>query len=189
MNKVLFGIFLVFFKTNTSFLDIGIVYSLTNLIGYIMIFFGLKELERRYEVITRAQSVVILMILHSVTLFLLNATGNSPLEIPIDSYTAILAAAGLVFVVGGMFMIFVVISQLLRVFEHGAGAQFYVRRLNVICAAMMTVFVLAGLSYFLFQMTPGVAQVWMAVLLLLKVVFIASFYSEMIRHKERLAEQ
>ncbi|WP_160289503.1 hypothetical protein [Jeotgalibacillus alimentarius] len=86
-------------------------------------------------------------------------------------------------------MIFVVISQLLIVLENEAGEHFYVKRLNVVCAAMMTVFALAGFSYFLFQMTPGVAQFWMGILLLLKVAFIVSFYNEMIRHRERVAEQ
>jgi len=39
MVNVLVGLLFVFFKPNFNFLDIGVAYNLTNIIGYLLIFF------------------------------------------------------------------------------------------------------------------------------------------------------
>ncbi|WP_033542156.1 hypothetical protein [Planococcus sp. CAU13] len=179
MINVLFGLLFVFFKPNFEFLDIGIAYYLTNIIGYLLLFFGVRELGRQYEKVLKAQPYVIFMIFHSILFFLLNISGNSPLTMPMDSHLAVVSLIGLSFVIAGMFMVFVIISFLIE----GLQAEFPARRLSMVVVLMMMTFALAGLCYFFI---PGIAPILMSVLLVLNVIFLFGFYSLFIRNNERV---
>ncbi|KIL51102.1 hypothetical protein [Jeotgalibacillus campisalis] len=178
MNKIFFGVLLVFFKTNVSFLEIGAAYYVTNSIGYLLIFFGVKELGNKVERVLKAQPYVVFMVIHSIIFLLLNTSGNSPLTIAMDSYMAVISFVGLCFVIAGMFMIFVIISLLIE----GMEDEFHTKRLSILCVAMMMIFTLAGLFYFF---TPGLAQLLMSVLLFLKVLFLIVFYHVYLRNSVR----
>jgi len=184
--SVLIGLFFVFFKLNVSFLDIGVTYYLTNIIGYSSIFLGVRELERKYQRISKVQPYVIFMIFHSIIFFLLNITGHSPLTIPMFSYMAVISLVGLGFVIVGMFMVFVIISHLIEQVEEETSGVFKTSRLKILCVAMMMIFVLAGICYFFF---PVGAQILMAILLILKFLFLVEFYSVFLRNMERIIEQ
>jgi len=99
-----------------------------------------------------------------------------------DSYMAIISLVGLGLVITGMFMIFVIISRIIE----GLQDEYNTRRLSIVCAAMMTIFTLAGLFYFF---TPEIAQILMSVLLFLKVLFLIEFYIVFLRNSERMVEQ
>ena len=181
MINVLFGLLFVFFKPNFEFLDIGIVYYLTNIIGYLSIFFGIRELRSRYEKVLKAQPYVIFMVFHSIFFFLLNISGNSPLTMPMDSYMAIVSLVGLGFVIAGMFMVFVIISILIQ----GLQVEFNTRRLNFFCEVMMLIFTLSGIFYFFI---PEIAQILTSILLFLNVLFLFGFYAVFLRNGERIIE-
>ncbi|WP_203333603.1 hypothetical protein [Planococcus beigongshangi] len=179
MINVLFGLLFVFFKPNFEFLDIGIVYYLTNIIGYLLLFLGVRELGRQYEKVLKAQPYVIFMVVHSIFFFLLNISGKSPLTIPMDSRLAIVSLVGLGFAIAGMFMVFVIISFLIE----GLQIEFPARRLSMVVVLMMMTFAFAGLCYFFI---PGIAPILMSVLLALNVIFLFGFYNVFIRNNERV---
>ncbi|MGD7044779.1 hypothetical protein [Jeotgalibacillus proteolyticus] len=182
MNKIFFGFLFVFFKTNASFFEDGTAYYVTNLVGYSLIFFGVKELGMKDEHVLKAQPYVIFMIVHSLLFLGLNGSGNAPLSMPLDSYMAIIALVGLGFVIAGMFMVFVIIPLILE----GVGDAFRTRRLSILCAVMMMTFTLAGLFYFF---SPEVTQLLVSVLLLMKVLFLVGFYTVFLGNRERIAGQ
>lgn len=182
MINILFGLLFVFSKSNFNFLDIGIAYYFTNIIGYLLLFWGLRDLGREYEKVLKAKPYVIFMVFHSILFFLLNITGNSPLTMPLESYLAIISLVGLGFVIAGMFMVFVIISILLE----NLKVEFSTRRLRALCSAMMMTFILAGIFYFFI---PDLAQTLMGVLLFFNVLFLFGFYIVFLRNKERMIEQ
>ncbi|MDZ5712725.1 hypothetical protein [Jeotgalibacillus haloalkalitolerans] len=188
MTQIFLGLLLIFFKLDINFLDISLTYSITNLLGYILVFLGVKDLGRKYERIEKVQSLVIFMIFHSVAFLVLNATGNSPLTLPLDSYLAIVSFVGLAFVIAGMFMVFVIISRLIEGIEDG-GETAHTRRLKRLCAIMMTVYVLIGMFYFMFTMVPEISQILMGVLLLLKIIFLMEFYNIFMKSKSGVAAE
>ena len=181
MNKILFGLLFVFFKPNFDFLDIGVAYYLTNIIGYLLLFIGVRELESVYEKVLKAKPYVLFMVGHSIFFFLLNISGNSPLTLPMDSYLATVSLIGLGFIIAGMFMVFVIISILIE----GLQVEFNTRKLSIVTVLMMLTFALAGLCYFFI---PVIAQILMSVLLFLNVLFLVSFYSTFLRNRERIIE-
>ena len=189
MINILLGFVFVFFKPNLSFLDIGVVYYLTNIIGYISIFFGVKELARKYQGVIKVQPYVIFMVCHSIIFFLLNATGNSPLTIAMSSYMAVISLVGLGFIIVGMFMVFVIISHLIDALKDETSESFNTRRLETFVATMMTTFALAATCYFVIPMLPEIAEILMGVLLFLKIIFLIEFYIVFLRNKERIVEQ
>ncbi|TFE00568.1 hypothetical protein [Jeotgalibacillus salarius] len=189
MGQILLGLLLVFFKTNINFLDIGIAYYLTNLIGYILVFFGVRALGRKYESIEKVQPLVVFMIFHSLSFLILNASGNSPLTLPLDTYLAIISYVGLGFVIAGMFMVFVITSRLLEGLENEQGETPHTRRLKRLCAGMMTTYVLAGMFYFLFSMVPEITQILMGVLMLLKIIFLVEFYHIFLKSEAGVIEE
>ena len=182
MLNILIGLLFVFSKSNLEFLDIGISYYLTNIIGYLLIFFGIRELGLEYEKVRKAQPYAVFMIFHSILFLLLNITGNSPLMMPLESYLVIIALTGLAFVIAGMFMIYVIISILLESLK----VEFSTRKLRALCSAMMMTFILTGIFYFLI---PDLAQVLMAILLFFNILFLFGFYLVFLRSKESVVEQ
>ncbi|MBU9723043.1 MULTISPECIES: hypothetical protein [Bacillaceae] len=182
MVNILFGLLFVFLKPNLSFLDIGVAYYITNIIGYISIYFGVKEIGRKYHRIMKVQPFVIFMVFHSIIFFLLNVSGNSPLTIEMSSYMALISLVGLGFIIVGMFMVFVIITYLIRGLEIGTGGIFNTRRLNILCSGMMTTFVVAGVCNFFIPL-PEIAQILMSVLLVLKLLFLIEFYRVFLHKK------
>ncbi|WP_404408032.1 hypothetical protein [Jeotgalibacillus malaysiensis] len=181
MTKILIGLLLVFFKLNINFLDISLIYSFTNLIGYTLIFFGVKEVGRRYEAVGKALPLVSFMIFHSLAFLILNVTGNSPLLLPLNSYLAVISYVGLAFVIAGMFMVYVIISRLIEDLEEEMGVTSHTKRLKKLCVIMMIAFVLLGMFYFLFSTLPGISQMLMGVLIMLQIIFLIEFYNTFLK--------
>lgn len=186
MGKILLGLLFVFFKLNINFLDISLIYSLTNLIGYILLFFGVQEVSRRYERVGKAQPLISFMIFHSLAFLILNASGNSPLLLPLHSYLAIISYIGLAFIIAGLFMIYVIISRLIEGMEEETGVTEHTKRLKKLCTIMMIVFVLLGMFYFLFSTLPGIAQIMMGVLIMLQIIFLLEFFNVFLKSRSHV---
>lgn len=169
MINIFVGLIFVFFKTNLSFLDIGATYYITNIIGYISLFFGITELGRTNQRLLKVRPYIIIMIAHSFIIFLLNITGNSPIMLPFSTpLEVILAYGGLLFIVAGMFIIFAIISELLKDLHSKKNKVWLFNLINII----MLLFILAGISAY-FNMF---ATTIMGTLLLLEVLFLIGFY-------------
>lgn len=169
MINIFVGFIFVFFKTNLSFLDIGATYYITNIIGYIAIFFGIIELGRTNQRLLKVRPYVIIMIAHSFIFFLLNITGNSPLTMPLStSLAVIIAIGGLVFIVAGMLIIFAIISELLDGLNSKKNKALLYNLINI----MMLLFILAGISAYFNILATTI----MGILLLLEVLFLVSYY-------------
>lgn len=182
MINILVGLIFVFFKTNFSFWDIGAIYYITNIIGYISILFGINELGRKNPSILKVKPYVIIMIAHSIIVFLLNITGNSPLKMAMSTMLeTIIVLTGLVFVVAGMFMVFIIIFQLM----DGLPDQMYKKLLYNLVSIMMFLFILAGINAIL-DIIPVIVTTAMGALLLLEVLFLISYYFIFLTKTEKL---
>ena len=172
MINIFAGLIFVFFKTNLSFLDIGATYYITNIIGYISIYFGINELGRTNQRLLKVRPHVIIMIVHSIIFFLLNITGNSPLTIALSTtFEVIIALVGVVFIVAGMFLIFVIITELMDDLTSKTNKVSLYKLVNL----MMLLFILAGISAY-FSFIPMLAITIMGALLLLEVIFLIRYY-------------
>ncbi|WP_047984358.1 hypothetical protein [Ornithinibacillus californiensis] len=183
MFNIFMGLIFVFFKTNLSFWDIGMTYYITNIIGYISILVGINELGRRNQKLIKVKPYVIAMIAHSIIVFLLNITGNSPLMMGTSTTLEItIALVGVVFIVAGMFMVFIIISQVMDSLADTMRNRLLYNLVNV----MILLFILAGISA-IFGFLPMVSSALMGALLLLEVVFLISYYYVFLTRKEKLA--
>ncbi|AJD90324.1 hypothetical protein JMA_10070 [Jeotgalibacillus malaysiensis] len=189
MNKIFFGLLLVFLKLNINFLDISLTYSLSNLIGYVLIFLGVKELSKKYNQVEKIQPLVGFMVFHSLAFLILNASGNSPLLLPLDSYLAVISYAGLAFVIAGMFIVYVIISRLIEALEEEKGVTSHTKRLKKLTVIMMLAFVVLGMLYFLFSALPGISQMLMGVLIMLQIIFLIEFYNTFLKASNVAAER
>jgi hypothetical protein len=183
MFNIFMGIIFVFFKTNLSFWDIGMTYYITNIIGYISILVGINELGRTNQKLLKVKPYVFAMIAHSMIVFFLNITGNSPLTMGMSTTLEIIIVfVGVVFIVAGMFMVFIIIFQVMDSLADNMRNKLLYNLVNV----MMLLFILAGISA-IFGLLPMVSTALMAALLLLEVVFLISYYFVFLTRKEKLA--
>lgn len=174
MVNIFFGIVFVFIKTNLSFIDVGITYYVTNFIGYLSIFIGLKELSIHYSRLSKIQPYVIFMLVHSFIFFLLNITGNSPFDIALSTaWATVIALLGLVIVIAGMFMIFYIINTIIVAFLEEANEIYQNDTLQKLYKAMFSAFLLAGVSFFF---STILSKILMGILLLINILFLIRFY-------------
>ncbi len=173
MINIFVGLIFVFFKTNLNFLDIGVTYYVTNIIGYISIYLGINELGKINQKLLKVRPYVMIMIAHSLIFLLLNMTGNSPLKIALSTpLEVMIALVGVVFIVVGMFLVFVIISLILDNLMSKKNKELLDNLVNI----MMLLFILSGISTYFNNYIPMLATVIMSALLLLEVVFLISYY-------------
>lgn len=183
MITIFVGLIFVFFKINLSFLDSGVTYYVTNIIGYLLIYLGLNELGRVNHKLLKVRPYVVMMIAHSLIFFLLNLTGNSPLTMALSTpLGVIIAIGGAVLMIAGMFLVFVIISLIL----DNVILKTNNVRLETLVNMMMLLFILSGISTYFQNSIPLVATVVMVALLVIKVLFLIRYYyvfrSEDARH-------
>ncbi|MEC5425764.1 hypothetical protein QGM71_20045 [Virgibacillus sp. C22-A2] len=186
MVNIFFGLIFVFFKTNLSFLDIGAIYYLTSIIGYMSIFFGIRELGSKNQKLIKIKPYIIFMIYHSIVFFFLNITENSPLTIALStSLGTFISLVGLGLIIVGMFMIFIIIFLLIECLNDKTSKTFNNKLLYNLTNIMMLTFVLAGVSS-IFNFIPMLVNTLMGVLLLLEVLFLISYYNVYFVKNEKL---
>lgn len=181
MINIFVGLIFVFFKTNFSFWDIGATYYITNIIGYVSIFFGVNELGRTNQRILKVKPYVIFMIAHSIIFFLLNITDNSPLTMGMSTMLETnIVLVGVVFIVTGMFMVFIIIYQLMDALTSNRSKKILYNLVNFI----MLLFILAGISA-IFNFIPMLSTTIMGALFLLEVLFLISYYYVFLTKNEK----
>lgn len=184
MINILFGLFLVFFKTNLNFVEIGTAYYLTNIIGYISLFIGIKELGREKLKLNKIKPYIVFMILHSILFFLLNITGNSPLTLSLStSIGTIISFSGFGFIIVGIFMIFYIISVLIDDFKNDESRSWDIRKLDYLFGTMILMSILATIS-FIFNFIPMLAEIIMGILLLLQILFLVYYYNIFLKNNK-----
>ncbi|MFD2044589.1 hypothetical protein ACFSTA_08470 [Ornithinibacillus salinisoli] len=172
MINIFVGLIFVFFKTNLSFWDIGVTYYITNIIGYVSIYFGIQELGRTNQSLLKVKPYVIIMVTHSIIFFLLNITDNSPLTMGMSTtLETIIVLVGVVFIVAGMFMVFIIIFKLMDGLTGKTNKKLLYNLVNI----MMFLFILAGISA-VFNFIPMLATTIMVALFLLEITFLISYY-------------
>lgn len=173
MINIFVGLIFVFFKTNLSFLDIGVTYYVTNIIGYMSIYLGINELGKTNQKLLKIRPYIIIMIAHSLIFFLLNITDNSPLKVALSSTPeVIIALVGFVFIIAGMFLVFVIISLILDNLISKVNKELLYNLVNM----MMLLFILSGISTYFQNYIPMLATVIMGALLVMEVLFLISYY-------------
>ncbi|MER2129096.1 MAG: hypothetical protein ABS941_18390 [Solibacillus sp.] len=116
---------------------------------------------------------IIIMIAHSLIFFLLNITDNSPLKVALSSTPeVIIALVGFVFIIAGMFLVFVIISLILDNLISKANKELLYNQVNM----MMLLFILSGISTYFQNYIPMLATVIMGALLVMEVLFLISYY-------------
>ncbi|MEN2766065.1 hypothetical protein [Ornithinibacillus xuwenensis] len=172
MINIFVGLIFVFFNTNFSFWDIGAIYYITNIIGYVSIFFGVNELGRTNQRILKVKPYVITMIAHSIIFFLLSITDNSPLTMDMSTtIETIIVLVGVVFIVAGMFMVYIIIFQMMDSLTGQTDTKPLYNLVNI----MLLLFILAGMSA-VFNFIPMLVTTLMGALFLLEVLFLISYY-------------
>lgn len=173
MINIFVGLIFIFFKTNLSFLDIGVTYYVTNIIGYMSIYLGINELGKTNQKLLKIRPYIIIMIAHSLIFFLLNITDNSPLKVALSSTPeVIIALVGFMFIIAGMFLVFVIISLILDNLISKANKELLYNLVNM----MMLLFILSGISTYFQNYIPMLATVIMGALLVMEVLFLISYY-------------
>lgn len=176
MQIFILGVLLVFAKLNLQFLDTGVFFYATNTIGYILIYFGLRQLHRSSPSFKRIQPLVIFMVLHSIGFTILNGTGNSVTTIAYSSglATVLMLCLALLSVVG-MLIIFHILHKLiltLRNEENYFSTYSRIRNFDKLLGVFIFLVVLTGV---LFIVLPAVSKVSMLFLLVGELLFIFSF--------------
>ncbi|WP_341323577.1 hypothetical protein NSQ62_08910 [Solibacillus sp. FSL H8-0523] len=154
-------------------MDIGVTYYVTNIIGYMSIYLGINELGKTNQKLLKIRPYIIIMIAHSLIFFLLNITDNSPLKVALSSTPeVIIALVGFVFIIAGMFLVFVIISLILDNLISKVNKELLYNLVNM----MMLLFILSGISTYFQNYIPMLATVIMGALLVMEVLFLISYY-------------
>lgn len=185
MELIFFGLLFIFLKTNIQFIEFGAMYYLTNLLGYISIFVGIKELERTHERLSKVKPLTIGMILHSLLFFILNLIDHSPFTMSLSSsLNYMIALSGLGIVLVGMFMIYYIIHVVIETLKDDQSNMITVKKLDQLNTAMTIVFIFTGIISF-FDYIPMLAKILMVSLLALNIIFLGYFYYTLVRKKTR----
>ena len=105
------GLILVFFKTNLYFVDMGFFYYATNILGYGLMYLGVRNLKAGNQQMGKVQPLVLVMIFHSVFFLVMNGTGYSAGSIPLSTGAEFaLSMSLLALAVAGMIMIPFILS-------------------------------------------------------------------------------
>ena len=184
MIQIFVGLIFVLFNTNIYFWDIGVTYYITNIIGYIFLFFGINKLSSTNQRLLKVRPYVIIMFAHSIIFLLVDITGHSPLTMGMSTMVmTITALIGAAFIAAGMFMIFIIISELMKDFTSEKNEK-NKDQLNILVSIMMLLFIFAGISAFL-DLIPMLTPIIMGALFLLELVFLIRYYNVFLAKNEK----
>ena len=182
METLFFGLLLIFFKTNMNFVEIGIVYYFTNIVGYFLIYLGINKIEKKYEKLNKLKPLAIVMIIHSLIFLLLNLTNNSPVTMPFSGdLTLVIVLFGTAMIIVGMFVIYYVIHTLMETFKYEHSEIPGIKRMSQLNTAMTTVFIFTGISFFINYILI-ISALLMSALLILQVIFLIYFYNNLVKN-------
>ena len=115
--KFILGLFFVFVKTNFDFIDTGAFYYLSNLLGYVLIFSGLRDLKREgLDKTNSALYLALIMIVHSLLFSTLNLAGYTLKTIALTTnLNCFVSFLSLVLIIFGMLAVFFIINSFIKV--------------------------------------------------------------------------
>lgn len=173
MEKIVLGLFFIFFKTNVAFVDTGIVFYGTNLIGYLFMFVGVRELQLKRDRSKRIRLWIGFMLAHSVFFVVLNGTGNSIQTYALSTFSSSFVGFFLlVMALVGMSIFFYILHLLL---QEGIFAN-----VDRLVGGAFATFIVAGIGFFV---TPTYAFLPMIVLFLLEAVLLIRMYATIQQQK------
>lgn len=180
VEKFILGLLLVFFKTNLDFIDSGNVYYATNILGYGLMYLGVRELKAGNEKMGKVQPLVLAMILHSVFFFVLNSTGHSAGSIPLSTVGGFaLSISLLALAVAGTIMITFILSRFISAMSSRLPSIY---RLERLVGLMLGSMILASILFFTLK---PLAYLSMGLVLLVQLLFVLRYYKAM---KEKVLE-
>ena len=183
METIFFGLLFIFLRINISFIDLGIIYYLSNALGYCLILVGISRLEITYQKLSKLKPLIIVMIFHSVIFFILNLTNYSPLMMPLSStIDTFIAISGLVIVIVGMIIVYYIIHFLIETLKDESSLFLKLRTLEQLNNVMTFVFIISGILFF-FTYFPMLAGISIIVMLALNGYFLYYFYSNFVIDK------
>lgn len=186
METLFFGLLLIFFKTNMNFIEIGIVYYFTNIIGYFLIYLGIKNVGGKYEKLNKLKPLAIVMIIHSLIFLVLNITNNSPVTMPFSGdLTLVIVLFGTALIIVGMFVIYYVIHTLMETFKYEHSEIPGIKKMSQLNTAMAIVFIFTGFSFFINYILI-ISAILMSGLLILQVIFLVYFYNSFVRTNAKI---
>ncbi|MGN7407719.1 hypothetical protein [Sporosarcina sp. SAFN-010] len=176
MSLFILGLLFIFAKFNLQFLETRALYYVTNTIGYIFIYFGLRGISSGVESIRRIQPVVLFMILHSLAFSVLNGSGHSITTIPLSTGIDTVIALSLTsLAVAGMIMIFYIIHQLILAVRNNTDDFTSYSNITMLEKFPSLLVVLLIITAVLFFTMPSVAPISMILLLVAEAFFILNF--------------
>ncbi|WP_432354738.1 hypothetical protein [Sporosarcina sp. A2] len=178
MKLFILGILFVFAKFNLQFIDTGVLYYATNIIGYGLIYTGLRSMSNEMNGIQRVLPFALFMILHSLGFAVLNGTGHSIKTIPLSTGTSTILALSLVaLAVAGMIMIVHIIQQfilVIRTTNEDSLSYSNITSLEKFPAMVIVLMIITGILFFTF---PAVAPIAMILLIVTEGLFVLKISS------------
>lgn len=176
MSLFILGLLFIFAKFNLQFLETGALYYVTNTIGYIFIYFGLRGISSGVESIRRIQPVVLFMILHSLAFSVLNGSGHSITTISLSTGIGTVIALSLTsLAMAGMIMIFYIIHQLILAVRNNTEdftSYSNITKLEKFPSILVVFLIITAVLFFTM---PSVAPISMILLLVAEAIFILNF--------------
>jgi len=170
----------VFVKTNLNFIDSGDMYYATNILGYGLMYLGVRDLKAGNDKMGKVQPLVLLMICHSIFFFVLNSTGYSAGSIPLSTVSGfVLSIILLALAVAGTIMIAFILSAFI---SANSTRLSFVSRLDKLVGVMLGCMILASILFFTLK---PLAYLSMGVVLLVQLLFVLRYYKAM---KEKVLE-
>lgn len=186
METLFFGLLLIFFKTNMNFVEIGIVYYLTNILGYLLIYLSIKNVGRKYGRLNKLKPLAIVMIIHSLIFLSLNLTNNSPVTMPFSGdLTLMIVIFGTAMIIAGMFVVYYLIHTLMETFKYEHSEISGIKKMNQLNNTMAILFIFTGFSFFINYILI-ISAILMNGLLILQVIFLIYFYNSLVRTNDKI---
>lgn len=174
LEKFILGLLLVFVKTNLDFIDTGSVYYATSILGYGLIYLGVRDLKAGTEEMSKVQPLVLVMIFHSIFFFILNSTGHSAGSIPLSTVAGFaLSISLLALAVAGTIMITFILSLFISAMSSRLSS---ISRLERLVGLMLGCMVLASILFFTIK---PLAYFSMGVVLLVQLLYVFRYYKAM----------
>ena len=153
----------------------GVVYYATNILGYGLMYLGVRDLKAGNEQMGKVQPLVLVMIFHSVFFLVLNSTGYSAGSIPLSTGAGFaLSMFLLALAVAGMIMIPFILSAFISASSSRLSS---VSQLERLVGLMLGSMILASILFLTLTLTlTSPAYISMGLVLFVQLLFVVRFY-------------
>lgn len=181
MLNIFIGLTFIFFQTNLHVVDINPLYYATNVIGYISVFAGVKELATGNEKLLKIKPYIAFMMFHSAIFFLLNLTGYSPLTLALSTtLNTMIALFGFELIIVGKFLAFYIIYLLFNSIRYELSKIVNLKTFDFLFSTMVLSLVIACIT-FVFNFIPTLSSLMVGSLLISKFLFLIWIYFNLVK--------